>query len=191
MAKIKSECPICKKKDVHEIKHSTLNKFRFITLSCGHSYTEKLSVTKDEIIRLEDGKILWKFQVEGVHFAERSSFRCLIADQQGLGKTIQSIALLKLHWNELKPILIICKGGLTLQWQKHILLGLGMFAQILNRKSDIIPGLNIWIMSFDMTHKLSDEIKKLGIKTIIADEVQMIKNHDAKRTQGIREIVRG
>ena len=189
MAKIKSECPICKKLNVTEVGHVNLKKTRFITLNCGHTYAEKLSITDSESITLKDGKNLWKFQVDGVHFAEKSGFNCLIGDEQGLGKTIQAVALINLHWDELKPILVIVKASLTYQWQKHILLGCERFAQIITSKSEIIPNNNIWIISYDLTHKLAGELNKLNIKTIISDEIQMIKNHEAKRTNGLRSIV--
>lgn len=191
MARIVSQCPKCGRANIKEISHKKIGKFRYSEFSCGHSVVQKLSITEDEKIQLEDGKTLWKFQVEGVHFAEKAGFNCLIADQQGLGKTIQAIAILKLHWDELRPILIVCKGSLVYRWQRFILFGLKKFAQIIDRKTAIIPDLGIWIISFDMTHKLHKDIEKLKIKTVIADEVQMIKNDDAKRTNGLRKIVRG
>ena len=191
MAKIKSECPICHKKDIEEIKHQKIGSHRFISLNCGHHYTEKLSITKDEEIILKDGRKLRPYQVKGYHFAEESGFNCLIADEQGLGKTVQALALINGHWNDLKPILVICKGSLTVQWQRQILTGCERFAQIIVRGTEILPHLGIWIVSFDMSYKLKKEIEKLKIKTIIADEIQAIKNHEAKRTNGVRDIVKG
>lgn len=190
MAKIQSSCPHCHRQGVQELTHRNIGSFRFITLDCGHHYSEKLSLTKIEEIILNDKRKLRPYQIEGVKFAEESGFNCLIGDEQGLGKTVQALAILNIHWDELKPILVICKGSLTVQWQRQIATGCGKFAQILVRGSFPIPGLNIWIVSFDMTHKLKGDIEKLKIKTIIADEIQTIKNHEAKRTQGVRDIVR-
>lgn len=192
MPKIKFKCPSCGKENLESAKKKTLGKFVITTLPCGHTYVEKVTTTEFEKINLKDGKELWKFQVEGFHFAEISNFNCIIADQQGLGKTIQATALIYVHWKELNPILVICKGSLTIQWQKHILLETGRFAQILDSNTRmILPNLGIWIVSFDMTHKLADKIEKLKIKTVIADEIQMIKNHKAKRTNGVRKIITG
>src|SRR5574337_598524 len=105
MPKIISQCPVCNKKGVTEKSFFNIGKSKFITLDCGHSYKQDISITEDTSIVLNDGKKLYPFQVEGVHFAEKSGFSCLIADEQGLGKTIQAIALLHLHMDELKPIL--------------------------------------------------------------------------------------
>ena len=189
MPKITSQCPICSKKNIKEVKHLNIGKSRFITLDCGHTYKETLSISDSLDIQLLDGKVLYPYQVEGVHFAERSSFNCLIGDEQGLGKTIQALGLIHLHMDELKPILIVVKAGLTVQWQKYILQQLEKFAQIVTTKDKFLPNLAMYIISYDTAGKLEPEIRMAGIKTIILDECQMIKNHDAKRTNGIRSII--
>jgi SNF2 family DNA or RNA helicase len=191
MPRIIATCPICGKDKVTEKKHFKLGSRRFITLSCGHTFTEKLSLTKEDKIVLKDGKDLYGYQVKGVKFAEESGFNCLIADQTGLGKTIQAVAIMNLHWGELKPFLIVCKGSLVYQWRRHIELGCEKLAQVIDAKNEPLKGIGCYIVSFDMLHKLSSTINKLGIKTIIADEIQMIKNPSAKRTNGLRRVVRG
>lgn len=188
MAKLIFKCPTCQEKTSEKSRFKIGNS-RFVTLECGHTYKEALGITNVESIRLSDGKELYPYQVKGVHFAEESAFNCLIADEQGLGKTIQSVALLQLHLEELKPVLIVVKASLTYQWQRHIMQELEKFAQIVTTKSDILPGLSIYITSWDTAGKLESEWKKVGIKTVILDECQMMKNHDAKRTNGIRAIV--
>jgi SNF2 family DNA or RNA helicase len=125
--------------------------------------------------------------MEGIHFAERSNFNCLIADEPGLGKTIQALGILHLHLDELKPVLIIAKASLTIQWQRYLITCLHKFAQIVTSKSDLLPGISIYITSFDTAGKI--DWTKVNPKTIILDECQMIKNHDAKRTNAIRDIV--
>src|SRR4030067_1311251 len=91
--------------------------------------------------------------------------------------------------DELKPILIVVKACLTVQWQKYILQQLEKFAQIVTTKDKFLPNLAMYIISYDTAGKLEPESRKAGIKTIILDECQMIKNHDAKRTNGIRSII--
>jgi SNF2 family DNA or RNA helicase len=189
MSKLISECPICHKKSVTETSCYNLGKSKFITLDCGHTYREKVSVTISDEIILKDGKSLYPFQVKGVHFAEQSGFNCLIADEMGLGKTIQALGILQLHLEELKPVLVIAKASLTIQWQRHILSSLEKFAQIVNSKTDILPNLSIYITSFDTVGSIQAKLKKLNLKTIIVDECQMLKNHETKRTNAIRELV--
>ncbi len=188
MPKLISECPVCHKTNVKEVKAFNIGKSKFITLDCSHTYRETLSITDDtKVLRLKDGKIPYPFQMEGIHFAERSGFNCLIADEPGLGKTIQALGILHLHLDKLKPVLLIAKAGLTLQWQKYFITCLDKFAQVVNSKSDLLPGLSIYITSFDTAGKI--DWTKTNPKTIILDECQMIKNHDAQRTNAIRAIV--
>ncbi len=188
MSKIISKCPVCNKKGVTEKSHFDIGKAKFITLDCGHSYEIEISLTDDNSIVLKDGKSLYPFQVEGVHFAEKSGFSCLIADEQGLGKTIQAIGLIHLHMDELKPILCVVKSSLTLQWQRHIMLELEKFAPVVWRNSDIISA-PIYLTSFDMVGKIDWSKFKPTIKTVIVDECQYIKSHDAKRTNALRALV--
>lgn len=209
--KIISECPICKKKNVLLKSSNDLESTRFIDLSCNHTYTEKL-VKKTELdtIVLKDGRTLYPFQVEGVKFIENSNFRCQISDEMGLGKTIQVIGAINLHYEELAPILFIVKASLTYNWFREIYTGTGRMAQVYNPGVDLIPGIQMLIVSYDTVtprdktigkDEFGEKITKLDEtnlnilksfkpKTIILDEVQAIKNNQAKRTNAVREIIR-
>lgn len=189
MSKLVSECPICHKKNVVEKNCNYFEDLKFISLSCGHTYKEQLKIADKETITLKDGKSLYPFQVEGFKFAEKSNFSCLIADEQGLGKTIQAIAIMNEHLDDLKPILCIVKSSLTLQWQRHILSEMDRFAQILLDPKDVILPCAIYIISFDMVGKFDWEKIKPSIKTVIIDECQYIKNHEAKRTNAVRNLI--
>lgn len=116
--------------------------------------------------------------------------------------TIQAIAAIDLHYEELKPILILVKSSLTVNWLRELVLSTGRIAQIFNSGDNLIPGIDIVIVSFDTvtprkmrSTSIEDDsnLKKLIAfqpKTIIIDECQMLKNHNAKRTQAVREIAR-
>jgi SNF2 family DNA or RNA helicase len=201
--KIESVCPVCRKTGVTEISSSSLGRMRFIKLSCGHTYSTKVIQKSSGSILLDDNRELYPFQTLGVRFAESSNFRCLIADEMGLGKTIQAIACLKLHKEELLPALIIVKASLTTQWSKELFSSTGLPSQILNSNTEPLPFFPIFITSFDAlpprvkrgkkneyTDGLIEKIKPLGIKTLIIDECQMMKNHDSNRTNAIRDLCR-
>ena len=208
MPRLIPKCPICHTKNILEKSHTTIGKNRFITLDCGHTYVEKLLSngkiisTTDDII-LKDNRKLYPFQVLGVRFAEQSNFKCLIADEMGLGKTIQAIGIINGHYENLKPIVIVVKSSLTHNWLRELLGGSGLLAQVFESGDNIIPGIGIVIVSYDTLlprkirgseHKLNDaNLKKIiafNPKTMILDETQMLKNHNAKRTNAIREIAR-
>lgn len=201
--KLISQCPICKKKGVQEKSHFNCGSKRFITFDCGHTISEdRVQTIEIDQIKLADGRILYPFQREGVKFAEESNFRCLIGDEMGLGKTIQAVGSIALHYEELKPILCIVKSSLTFQWMKELITGTGIpLVQVVDTKTSPLPGFGIYITSFDSlpprttktgktTSGLIEKFKPLGLKTLVIDECQMMKNHLSNRTQAIRDLVR-
>jgi hypothetical protein len=151
---------------------------------------------------------LFPFQVEGARFTEAAlsvNKGDGIFDEMGLGKTIQSLAYLKFH-EEKTPVLFIVKSKSKFQWFKEILrwCGPSYLPQIIQTSTDfLIPNLKCYIISHDMlvakerkgkngkTIKQGFDgarFKELGIKTIVVDECQLIKNPDASRTQEVRKL---
>jgi len=165
-----------------------------------------IGVSDQEHYTLKDGRGLYPFQVTGKKFIESSNFRCQISDEMGLGKTIQAVAAINDHFEDLKPIIIVVKASLTYNWFKEILSGTGRISQIFESGDTLIPGVEIVLISFDTLSPRTRLNKKTGItrtdrsnldkiiayspKTLIIDECQMMKNHEAKRTNAIRELVR-
>eukprot|EP00850_Spirogloea_muscicola_P005681 SM000026S08930 [mRNA] locus=s26:539501:546330:- [translate_table: standard] len=62
---------------------------------------------------------LMPFQREGVLFGLRRGGRCLIADDMGVGKTIQAIALASC-FRDLGPLLVVCPASMRLAWAEEI-----------------------------------------------------------------------
>jgi SNF2-related domain/Helicase conserved C-terminal domain/SprT-like family len=151
-----------------------------------------------------------KFQVEGMRAIERGLVLNKgfgVFDDMGLGKTIQGFGYLKFH-PESFPVLCIVKSGLLFQFFKQSLIWLGdkYVGQVIRSSQEpIIPNLKMYFISYDLlvpkTRKLKSgkivtqgfDIQKLikrGIKTIILDECQLIKNPDSSRTQQVRRLVK-
>lgn len=151
----------------------------------------------------------FKFQQDGARFLEQSlavNRGGGIFDEMGLGKTIQVLLYLKYH-PEAFPALFVVKSGIKFQWVKEIIRWLGPdhVAQVIERSSDIvIPGLKTYVISYDL---LVPKVRKVrgkivnqgfsyekfansGIKTIIPDECQQLKNPDSSRTQEFRKLVK-
>lgn len=146
----------------------------------------------------------YPFQIEGMRFIEMGlqvNKGALICDEMGLGKTVQATGYVKYH-DERGPFLYVVKSGLKFQWFKHLLIWNGVIAQVINTSEDVLlPHFRHYIISYDIlvpkTRKLKGKIvqqgfsidKLDGIKTVILDECQQIKNPDSSRTQQIRRIV--
>ena len=211
-----STCPSCNKPPIIKKEFSIAARTVY-SLECGH-IVKKDDLNNEPCptkIQSIDYKTLMNFQVRGVNFGLESGkyyqdknpdssnviVRCLIADEMGLGKTVQSLGMLACNPN-LMPALIVVKAATMTQWQREVMrwLGFDYMAQCINSADAFfLPGLKVYITSYDMIPRLmkkdrgeflKNQIKALGIKTLILDECQQIRNPEAKRTQDVREISR-
>jgi hypothetical protein len=116
-----------------------------------------------------------------------------IFDDMGLGKTMQALALLKFHYKSYTPCLIVTKSAIKFQWFKQAIRWLGpdFLAQIITTSKDyVMPGLKLYIIPYDLLRRFPQEkLTKIGIKLVILDECQQIKNVDSARTQEVRKLV--
>jgi len=162
--------------------------------------------------------IPYPFQYTGINFAIESGFKCLIADEQGLGKTVQALGVMhhamKTNPDEFFPCLIIAKSATKMQWMVQLLNWCGMdyIPQIIeDGKSPPVGGFNVYIASYDIFRRFSKTSKitlksKYGheiettkkdnpfydfpFKTVIMDEVQAIKG-ESQRTEEVKRICDG
>jgi hypothetical protein len=150
------------------------------------------------------------FQVEGMKFGERALMMGKgvgIMDDMGLGKTVQAAGIVK-HHPELGKFCLAVKSAVKFQFFKSFLniCGDEFLPQIINSSNDfLIPQLKVYIISYDMlvfkTKKLKSgktvkqgfDVQKLidaGVKCLIMDECQQIKNPDSSRTQEMRKLAK-
>lgn len=216
-SKLTDKCPTCQK--VAKEKSSfEVSEIRYILLECGHLITKNIPKatafhtlttepdngnlnckvhTWDKNTCLECGANRpFDFQVEGMKFIERGlalQRGVGIFDEMGLGKTIQALGYLKFHPEHL-PALYIVKSGIKFQWYMAILRWMGMkyLPQVIETGKDgIIPGLKSYIISYDLLRRFdTNKFEKIGLKTVILDECQLIKNPDSTRTGEVRKVVR-
>ncbi len=162
------------------------------TLSCNHSnFDIPLTVSDDIYTSFEtvNGRKLMPFQIDGIKFAEESNFRCLIADEQGLGKTVQADVLLSLHKDVLFPAVLVTKSTIKIQhmWEAKDITRTDRIQVIFSGKEIAVPGFDIYITSYDM---LKEEKVWAHIQpaTLILDECQKIKNHNSGRGKAAIEF---
>lgn len=196
---IRRECSVCHKIAV-EASRLKLGKTLIIKLACGHliheENLESSSQTYESIV-FSDGCKPRQYQIDAVKFAESSNVRCIIADEQGLGKTIEALSLLRLHPEKLLPCVIVCPSSVKLQWmfEIHRICGNGpefLVQVIQSGKERAMPGFKVYVITYDMLKK-EDMFKMLPdntIKTIIIDECQRIKNHLSDRAKAVQRIAR-
>lgn len=184
----KKPCPECKKPFVEASRL-----FDMSIGECGHIIPmDKLEGSSYDITS-SDGKELRPYQVDGIKFVELANVRALIADEQGLGKTVQGLGLIKLHPTELLPAAIVTKTTVKHQWFHEIRRWCGIqgfVTQVIGSSKEMaLPGFDIYITSYDL---LKNEnvfsMMKGQIKLVIIDECQTIKNHLAGRSKALQEF---
>lgn len=129
-------------------------------------------------------------QVEAALFAFRSplSLGAILADEVGLGKTIEAALVISQHWAERKRhILIISPATLRKQWSVEledkfylpsIILEKKLFNQILNNtyKNPFDTTNNIVICSYPFARKNIEHISRVDWDLVVIDEAHALRN---------------
>lgn len=155
-----------------------------------HAEKVEASRAEDAEIEIEGlGGELRPFQRAGVAYALRAR-RTYIADEQGLGKTVQALATV--HAAGAYPALIVCPASLKLNWKREAERWLpGKRVEVLDGKSAGYEGADVVVVNYDVLGKHADALRALGLAAIVLDESQYAKNQKAKRTKLCRDLAQG
>lgn len=129
-------------------------------------------------------------QVDAALFAFKSplSKGALLADEVGLGKTIEAGLVLSQHWAELKRrLLVICPANLRKQWHQELSEKFFLPCRILEKKSfDAAVDRAIWnpfdggdaivICSIEFARNKASAIATLPWDLIVIDEAHRLRN---------------
>lgn len=195
---LKQECPACGKIAI-EASRLTIGKSTIIKLACGHIQSYASQVLEEnayDSIVFSDGKKPRVYQIEAVKFGEAANFSFILADEQGLGKTIEVSSLLRLHPEKLYPAVIVVPTNVKRQWMWELYRILNKDPKefpiqvIQSGKEKAMPGFKIYLITFDMLKK-EDAFEYIPeINTIIIDECQRIKNHLSERAKAVQRIAK-
>ena len=126
---------------------------------------------------------LYPYQKVGVEFLHHTDGRAMIADQPGLGKTVQSIAYA--HMYGLKT-LIVCPLTVVVNWQKEIKKFTGKNSCIWSTKGKEGHGnLQFHIINYDAVRKHHTKLRKVGYDLMVCDEATYLKNRKTLRFKSI------
>lgn len=154
--------------------------------------TVALSYAEDaELDGLELGGELHPFQRAGVRYAlERR--RTFIADEQGLGKTVQALAALES--DDAFPALVVCPASMKLTWERESLHWLPnrSVAVLEGRRESAWAGgardADIIVLNYDILEAHSARLGALGLRALVLDESHYVKNPRARRTKAAIEL---
>jgi SWI/SNF-related matrix-associated actin-dependent regulator of chromatin subfamily A-like protein 1 len=139
-----------------------------------------------EVPRL--GGELKPFQRAGVRYL-LSQRRAFLADEQGLGKTIEAIATLEA--DGAYPAVVVCPASLKLNWMRELAHWLpGRSAQALtgNGSGAPIPSADVTVINYDIVAARLAELCALAPQALVLDESHHCKNAAAKRTQAVQRL---
>ncbi|MBA3298619.1 MAG: DEAD/DEAH box helicase [Thermoleophilaceae bacterium] len=157
--------------------------------------TVALSHAEDaELDGLELGGELHPFQRAGVRYAlERR--RTFIADEQGLGKTVQALAALEA--DGAFPAAVVCPASMKLTWERESHKWLpGRTTAVLEGRtgsswSRETQAADILILNYDILEAHSGALGRRGLKAFVLDESHYVKNPRARRTKVAVELASG
>ena len=134
---------------------------------------------------------LYDFQFDGVKFGIEHHCRFLLADEMGVGKTIQAIALTYIY-RDSWPVLIVCPGSMKYLWKGEIQTWLGLKDKRINMlnssKQKISQEAYFYIISYDLVSHILKKLKKMTFEFVILDEAHSIKNKNSLRAKNILPI---
>lgn len=117
----------------------------------------------------------------------------ILADQQGLGKTIEILAALEAV--QAYPAVVIAPATALLNWRDEVV------SWLPNRRVSVLGGgvgkreqgvpiseADIVIINYDSFAKHADALVALQPQALIADEVQNLKGHDSARTNAVKQF---
>ena len=135
---------------------------------------------------------LHPYQTRGVEFARSTGFRCLIADEPGLGKTAQALICLKDAG--LLPAVVIAPPSTILEtWCREAARWLpGVPAAYLSDKKDDLPEKGwrgILIVPWSTLDHHSRGILRWKPRTLIVDEAHYAKEGTSERSAALAELI--
>ena len=132
------------------------------------------------------GGELRPFQRAGVRYA-RQSRRLFIADEQGLGKTVEALALLE--EDDAYPAVVICPASLKLNWQREAAHWLPhRTVNVVSGTGKAIPKADITVLNYEIVHAHRERLHISRPKALVLDESHYVKNPAAKRTRAVRKL---
>src|SRR3954447_15481269 len=131
------------------------------------------------------GKLM-PFQTAGVVYALRQR-RAFIADEQGLGKTVEALAAVEAA--DAYPAVVVCPASLKLNWLRECARWLpGRRAEPLSGRRGPLPLAEIVVVNYDVLDARADALADLEPGAVIFDESHYVKNPKANRTKAAIDL---
>lgn len=152
----------------------------------------------------------YPFQKAGIQFVSDHGGRALIADEMGVGKSLQALGW-TLVSQEL-PALVLCPANLRINWLREAKKFTNLRCLIISSKSSLKAfqrqgldvstqpenGYDLVIANYDLlsvsmekgylNESSVDDIMKMGFKTLICDEAHYLKEKTSQRSKAVLDL---
>jgi SWI/SNF-related matrix-associated actin-dependent regulator of chromatin subfamily A-like protein 1 len=132
------------------------------------------------------GGELAPFQWGAVRYALRAR-RAFLADEQGLGKTVEALATLEA--DDAYPAVVVCPASLKLNWEREVGRWLPHRAvAVIQGRAPVPKTAEITILNYEVVASHREALARLRPRALVVDESHLCKNPQAKRTQAVRRL---
>ena len=136
---------------------------------------------------LKHGELVRPYQWVAPHmFSAGGHNRLLIADDMGLGKSLQ--ALLCILSGQYQRVLIVCPSVVKVNWTNEVEKWTEMNASIIYGYKKEYEVSDITIINYDLLHARVDELLADDYDCIVFDECHTLKNQKAQRTKAAKRL---
>jgi len=126
------------------------------------------------------------FQWAAVRYA-LDARRTFLADEQGLGKTIEALAAIEA--DDAYPALVVCPASLKLNWKREIEKWLPhRSVALIAGRGAVPPRAEITVLNYEIVAAHREALQRPRPRALILDESHYVKNPKAKRTQAVRRL---
>jgi superfamily II DNA or RNA helicase len=132
------------------------------------------------------GGELASFQWAGVRYA-LDARRAFIADEQGLGKTVEALAALES--DGAYPAIVVCPASLKLNWERETQRWLPhRSVAIVDGRTAVPTSAEITILNYEIVADHRSALARVKPRALVIDESHYVKNPKAKRTRAVRRL---
>ena len=132
------------------------------------------------------GGTLEPFQWAGVRYLLEAR-RAFLADEQGLGKTVQALAALEA--DGAFPAAVVCPASLKLNWEREARRWLPhRSVAVVAGRVAAPPAAELVILNYELVDACREGLARRGLRALVIDEAHYCKNPHAKRTRAVRRL---
>jgi SWI/SNF-related matrix-associated actin-dependent regulator 1 of chromatin subfamily A len=132
------------------------------------------------------GGELAPFQWAAVDYALRAR-RVFLADEQGLGKTVEALAALEA--DGAYPAIVVCPASMKLNWEREAQRWLPhRSVAVIHGRCAVPPRGDITIVNYEIVAAHRQALARPRARAIVVDESHYCKNPSAKRTHAVRAL---